>query len=143
MRVVLDTNVLISALLSPHGAPARVIHQWEEDRFEVVTSPALLAELARALRYERVARYFQNAHERMDALVGHLGAIAVMVDPQVTVDAVPDDPADDRVIECALAGSAAYVVIGDRHLLALQAYEGVIMLSPAQFLVVLDLEGDR
>ena len=137
MVVVLDTNVIISALLSPKGAPAEIISRWEAGVFDVVTSPPLLDELRRALEYGRVKRYLKQPDKMVAALVRRLETAAMVVAPLCSIDVVEQDPADNRVLECARAGSASYIVTGDAHLLELKEYQGVVILNPAGFLLAL------
>lgn len=139
MIVVLDTNVIISSVLSLEGPPAKLIERWEGDEFEVAISPLLLGELERALTYEQVRRYFKKPQENVDAFVKRLQAVAVVVDPQVTVEMIEDDPDDDRALECAVTAAASYIVTGDSHLLDLKEYEGIVILRPAEFLTLLEL----
>ncbi len=141
MIVVLDTNVIISALLSPTGAPAEIIRRWEAGEFDVVTSPPLINELRRALNYERVRKHLKLSNEEIDTFLKRLRTTALIVEPEVTVEVVEDDPDDNRVIECALAGGAAYIVSGNTHLSDLKEYEQIVILNPVGFLAVLSLEG--
>ena len=140
MIVVLDTNIIISSLLSSKGAPAEIIRRWEAEEFEVVTSLPLLQELQRALTYEQVTRYLKQSQEQIDAFVKRLGVAATLVEPPEDLDAVADDPDDNRVLECAVAGGASFIVTGDAHLLNLGVYQGITILRPRDFLSVLELE---
>ena len=139
MIAVVDTNVIITALLSPSGPPAEIIDHWEADHFDVFTSPPLLSELKRALQYARVKKYLKRAPDKVAAFTTRLGRVATLVEPQFTLDVIEDDPADNPVLECAIAGGASYIVSGDDHLLGLKAYAGIIILSPAAFLPLLGL----
>lgn len=139
MIVVLDTNVIISSVLSLKGPPAKLIQRWEADEFEVAISPPLLEELERALTYEQVKKYFKKSQEKIDALVERFRTVATVVDPQVVLDVVPDDPDDNRVLECAVTANASYIVTGNKHLLDLKEYKGIVVLKPAAFLTLLEL----
>jgi hypothetical protein len=139
MIVVLDTNVIISALLAPSGPPAEIVDHWEADHFDVVTSPLLLSELERALQYPRVKKYLKRSPDEVAAFTARLRRMAMLVEPQFTLEAVEDDPADNRVLECAVAGGASYIVSGDCHLLRLKQYTGIVILRPTAFLTFLDL----
>ncbi len=139
MIVVLDTNVIVSALLSPGGPPAEIISRWEADQFEVVTSPPLLSELKRALQYPRVKKYLKSSPDDVTAFAERFGRVARVVQPRLALDVIEDDPADNRVLECAIAGGAAYIISGDDHLLQVKVYKDIVILSPAAFLALLDL----
>lgn len=116
MRFVLDVNVLASALLSRHSAPARLITLWLEGSFELVVSEELLAELARTLGYPRVRERVseEDAAEFIELL--RLSASIVTDTPKPPP--VSADPDDDYLIALATT-SASILVSGDRHLLAL------------------------
>ncbi|MGC9522637.1 MAG: putative toxin-antitoxin system toxin component, PIN family [Anaerolineae bacterium] len=139
MIVVLDTNVIVSALLSPTGPPAEIINRWEADAYQVATSPPLLTELERVLRYPRVRKVL-GAPQRAVSLVQRLKHVAIVVEPQTTPNVIENDPADDRVLACAVAAGAAYIVSGDEHLLRLKQYRGITILQPAAFLAALTWE---
>lgn len=140
MDVVLDTNVVISALISPRGAPAQIYRAWREGRFAYVSSPPLLDELARALGYPRVRKYLAWTDEERGEFVEALAYTAKLVVPSIQLKVIDEDPDDDRVLEAAVAAGASHIVTGDRHLLDLESYEGVEIVSPARFLAQLSLE---
>ncbi len=139
MIIVLDTNVIISALLSPSGPPAEIINHWEADQFEVVSSPALLTELERALQYPRVKKYLKTSPDEVAAFITRFRTVATAVEPQLSLEVIKEDPADNRVLECAVAAGASYIVTGDDHLLGIKQYKEIIILKPAEFLTLLDL----
>jgi len=139
MIVVLDTNVIVSSLLSAHGSPAKIIGVWEDGQFEVAISPPLLEELERVLRYPRVQRYYKDPRATLDVFLNRLRRVAMVVEPQAALEVIEEDPADDRVLECAVAGRADCIVTGDAHLLSLKEYEGIVILKPADFVAFLSL----
>ena len=139
MIVVLDTNMIISAVLSPTGTVAEIINLWEQEAFEVATSAALIAELRRALTYERVQKYIQLTAEELERLLRFYMSTAVVVESEITLDVVQKDPDDNRVLECALASQASYIITGDGHLIELEEFDGITILSPAGFLTLLQL----
>lgn len=141
MIVILDTNVIISSLLSSKGAPAEIIRRWEAGEFDVATSPPLINELVRVLTYERVRKYLKFSDEEIDTFLKRLRTTATVVDPEITVEVVQDDPDDNRVLECALVGGASYIVSGNTHLLELKEYRQIVILNPVGFLAALKLEG--
>jgi hypothetical protein len=116
VRAVLDPNVLVAAVLSRSGAPAQIVARWLAGAFELVVSEHLLAELARALAYPKLARRVTRAEAaELVSLLRHAAIVAS--DPPAPRPASAD-PGDDYLL--ALAESArAVLVTGDRHLLAL------------------------
>ena len=137
MRAVLDPNVIISALLSPRGTPARILRAWLEGAFELIVSPLLLAELERALAYPKLRQRVTSAETaRLLAILRR--EASNQIDPASNPVARSRDPGDDYLI--ALASSAgALLVSGDGHLLAMSAQLPVE--SPASFLARLQAGG--
>ena len=138
LRAVLDANVLVSALIRPQGPPGQIVSRLLKDRaFALVTSPAILAEVRRALAYPRVRKHILASDDELDLWVASLGLIAEPVEGRLRIGAVAEDPEDDKYIVAALEGLAQFIVSGDAHLLALEAYEGVRIVTPRAFLVLL------
>jgi putative PIN family toxin of toxin-antitoxin system len=139
LRAVLDANVLVSALIRPQGPPGQIILRLLEDRaFALVTSPAILAEVRRALAYPRVRKHIVGSDEELDLWVASLGLIAEPVEGNLRLKAVAEDPDHDKYVAAALEGSAQFVVTGDAHLLALEVYEEIRMVTPRAFLALLE-----
>jgi len=143
MIVVLDTNVFISALLSPGSPPARIIKHWEDREFEVAVSPPLLEELERALGYDRVSKYLQRSRVEIEDFLHQLREAALVVHPDLHLQVVTEDPDDNRVLECALSSDAEFIISGDNHLLSLGEFRGIQILPPAGFLVFLGETDDE
>lgn len=136
MRAVLDTNVLIAALISLHGAPARAIHLWTNGEFDLVTSTWQVEELRRASRYDRI-RQRVNAAE-VGTFVNALRRNALVIKrlPNVTLSSDPDD---DNILATALAGEAHYLVTGDKSdLLSLEKVQHLRIVTVRDFVGLLD-----
>jgi len=139
MRVVVDTNVVVSRYLAPRGAPSLVFEHWRLEHFVFLVSEAILQEYERVLKYERIrSRHKMSDEEVAEVIEGFYEfAVLVPIGPEDRFAVVKDDPADDKFLECAAAGGAECIVTGDEHLLALEQYHGIQILSPAAFLAVL------
>ena len=140
MRVVLDTNVVISNILSPLGPSARVIQRWREQVFEVLISEAMLAEYRKILGYNRLRVLHHLSDERIDEFIDGFRQHGTSIDVTIRLDIIKEDPDDNRVLECAIEGSADYIVSGDKDILRLKEYEGIVILPPAAFLLLLERE---
>jgi putative PIN family toxin of toxin-antitoxin system len=128
VKVVADTNVLVSALIFPGGSPEAFYRLALERRIELVTSRPLLAELGRVLTEK-----FGWEPERAEDAVEQMIRLAEVVHPQDTVSEIEADPADNRVLEAATEGKADAIVSGDRHLLSLGSWRGIRIQAPAAF----------
>jgi putative PIN family toxin of toxin-antitoxin system len=139
IRAVLDTNLLVSYLLTHRPPIATIIDNFSaEDRFIMVTAPELLTELDRVLRYPKLQRYYSDEERiRFVALVFALGEAVDLPD---MVPRICRDPDDDRLIACAVVGGADVTVSGDDDVLALERVGDIPILTAAQFLETLEQE---
>lgn len=128
MRVVLDTNVLISAFVFPGGPPERVWRLALEGRMELCTSIPLLTEFGRIL----IAKFGWEPARAEDA-VRLVASIGTIVEPSERISAIENDPDDNRVLE-AVSAEADAILSGDRHLLRLGAWGPTRIVAPAEFL---------
>jgi putative PIN family toxin of toxin-antitoxin system len=129
LRVVLDSNVYFSAFTHPQGPPFRIWQNAVNRSFTLLVSPAILREVAGVLR--------EVVHWRETDIVAHLklvAKVAEIVSPRISLRVIADDPDDDRILECALAGKADLVVSGDRHLRKLKSFRGIGIVQPSDFL---------
>ncbi|MDS4071237.1 MAG: putative toxin-antitoxin system toxin component, PIN family [Candidatus Competibacter sp.] len=114
MRVILDTNVLLAALISPHGSPDVIYRAWRAARFELVTSAPQLDELRRVSRYPKL-KTILPAH-RVGTMVKNMQrAIVLDTLPPLPEGIEADDPNDGFLLAMAMAGEADYLVTGDRR----------------------------
>lgn len=134
-RIVLDTNIFISAFLFG-GPPKRVINYVIDGSVQCFTSLALLDEIRDVLH----RRKFGLSAEQAIAIVEEIHAICRVVVPTDVVRAIEADPDDNRVLECALAAAAEVIVSGDSHLLQLKQWHGMQILDPVDFLQTLVTE---
>ncbi|RMO83105.1 putative toxin-antitoxin system toxin component, PIN family [Pseudomonas syringae group genomosp. 3] len=111
MRVVLDTNTLFSALISPHGAPDTIYRAWRTARFEIVTSQMQLDDIRRASRYPKLQAILQPS--KVGTMINNLQRALVL--ERLTIEEEADDPNDSFLPAMALAGDADYLVTGDRR----------------------------
>ena len=133
MRLVFDTNIIISALLW-HGAPRHLLHFAHSSAVQLYTSLPLLLELDEVLRRDKFLARLQEAQVTADDLLLGFAALATTVEPLAITPVVLSDPDDDNVLACALAAQADVVVSGDRHLLQMGAYSAIPIL-PADVLI--------
>jgi putative PIN family toxin of toxin-antitoxin system len=129
---------MISALIQPKGASGQIIASLlEESPFELIVSPAILAEVRRSLSYPKVRKYIKASDEDLELWVASLELIAQPVEGSLRVNAVAEDPDDNKYIEAAVEGLALFIVSGDRHLLSLKSYQDIRIVTPRVFLDLL------
>lgn len=128
-KVVLDTNVLISALGWP--GPERYVYELcLQGEIQLCISRSILEELLRVLDYPKFR--FPSGHKVM--FVQGLLSLANLVEPRTVPDVVKEDPVDNHVLACAAAGEATFLITGDNHLLSLKSYGSTVICSAATFL---------
>ena len=128
MRIVVDTNVIVSALVFG-GLPRRVFELVESGRCDFYYSTEIENETRRVLRDK-----FGWDKGRLDRYLPLLWDLGERVTPRNRVTAIKEDPDDNRILECALAAGADTIVSGDGHLLRLTTFEGIAILTPREFL---------
>ena len=135
LRVVIDTNILISALLSKKGVPAKLIDAWRNREFLVITSESAIHEAERVMAELASTGKYSISNEDIQSMSHLLREDALLVSGQMDVQgAVPQDPDDEKFIAIALEGEATVIVSGDHHLLDLGKYGDIAIQTARQFL---------
>ena len=138
MRVVLDTNILIGALITRNTPPDLLYRAWLRGEFELITSTVQLAEIADVVARPRLQRFIDP--DEAAAIIVNIGACALVLDTLPEVNLSPD-PDDNPILATAIAGKAGLIVSGDKkHMLALGRAEGIPVVTARQ---ALDRLGSR
>lgn len=130
MRVVADTNVYVSAIVFG-GKPQAILDLAEDGEIELLISDDILAETTRILRDK-----FYRTPEQLALDVIALEAVTTRAQPLEKIDAVPGDPTDNKILECAVASGSDVIVSGDAHLLDLKEFRGIKIQRPTDFLTM-------
>lgn len=139
MKAVLDTNTLVSSLFNTSTPPALAVDAWRAERFELILSAGSLAELEDVLGRPEIAPYVRRPQEWIAEFRRRLRERGSFVEP-ADVTVVTADPDDDVILGTAIAGDADVIVTGDKHLLALEGYQGIQIVTPRRFLDLLDIQ---
>ena len=131
MKVVLDTNVLLSGLMAPEGTPGRILAAWFEARFDVAMSIEQLAEIGRALGYPKIHRKLKWDEQRIEQFIRQLYIRTEVADLHSTSVQAPRDPNDAPILATLVASGADVLVSGDRDLLELRGKHAIQ--TPAEF----------
>ncbi len=139
LKVVLDTNIFVSSLLSGAGRPATIIDTWRAGQYLLVTSPPIISEIKRVIEAPSISKKYGLTRDRMERLIILLEKDAILV-PGLSdaAGAIPEDPTDEMFLSAALDAKADCIVSGDRHLLDLDEYQGIPILTALQFLQSLE-----
>lgn len=135
MKAVLDTNVLISSVLST-GTPHNVVVAGFEGEYQIVVSVATLTEFRETLL--KYPDRFQMDEEDVQKEVETVRYFVEFVEPEEDISAVDNDPDDDKFLEAAVAGNVDFLVTGDKHLLDLGSFRGIDIVTPRVFYNHLD-----
>jgi len=144
MRIVLDTNVLVSAILSPRSKSAHIIRFVLDGVLNLLISHDILEETHLVVRYPKVVRLMKKnnvAPKEVDFVIERLSSIAVITPGELTLDVIQDDPSDNKILACAVEGQADFIISGDHHLTDLKEFQGIMIVNPATFLLIVRREG--
>jgi putative PIN family toxin of toxin-antitoxin system len=137
IRVVLDTNVFVSALLVPDSPPAKILEFVLKGSLRLIVSPGIVKEIDLVFNYPKLKKSMRKHHltddEVADAIL-HVLRIATITPGAEIASGASQDPADDMVLSCAVEGQADFIVSGDQDLLKLESYEQVRIVTPSTFL---------
>lgn len=140
MRVVLDANIYISALISSQGNPASIVNRWLAGEFDVLLSQPIVDEILRVTGYRRLQSKYKEIRENRLEFVDLISEQGIWTKPTKLLNVVVADESDNRYLECAIAGGATYVVTGDEHLLDIGNYQGISIITPAAFATLLEID---
>ena len=130
MRIVLDTNVFISGVFFT-GPPHQILKAWRDGQVQILVSPEILEE------YSRVGSNLASRFKGVD-LEPFLELMAIhseMIIPPAFPPVIQEDPSDDKFLQCAVAGNAAAIVSGDKHMLKLCKFRAIWILRPREFVL--------
>ncbi len=133
LRVVADTNVLISAVIA-EGNEYQLLKLAKAGKIRIITSPQIIKELRGVISRQK----FRFSEEQINAIVKQIISISEIVVTKTSVSVIKEDPADDRILEAALDGKADYIASGDKDLLSLKEFRGIKIRTSKDFLEGVD-----
>jgi uncharacterized protein len=139
-RAVLDTNTIVSGTIVPQGISGQILDAARQGRFSLFVSAPIIAEAVRNLSHSRIASKYRISASDIDRVASYLRQQTGYIPITATVHGVASHAEDDLILATAVSAEADYLVTGDHKLQELQAYEGVLIVSPRQFLDVLRVE---
>ena len=137
IRAVIDTNILVSGVISPKGAPRKILDLAKNEVFKVVTSVSINHEILNVLHREYIYNKYSLTEEIIDDISVFLYMGTLLTEDQYAIAKVKKDPEDNKFVACALEGDADYIVSGDDHLLSLKHYQGIQIVNANGFLKIM------
>ena len=136
MKIVIDANLFASGLIKSDSNPGRILDLIKRNHVELILSPSVIREIKRILLYPRLQKYHQKTAQEIDAYFEDVLMFAWLVEGEVNVAIIKDDPSDNKYLACAYEGEADYIVSGDHHLLDIGTYQGIAIVNAKAFLNV-------
>ena len=140
IKAVLDTNQFVSSLLSTKGIQARLLDAWRKEYFELAVSPPIINEIQKVLNYPKIKEKYKLSEDRITSLISLITSHATVVPGKTSINVIANDPADNKVLACAVEVGAHFIVTGDTHLLELSEFEGIPIITGRTFLKHLEFE---
>jgi uncharacterized protein len=137
IKAVLDTNIIVSGIISPKGSPRKILELAKKEAFKVVTSILINREILEVLHRNYIYTKYGLNEAVIDDIASFLYEGTILTEDSYEILKVKKDPEDDIFINCALEGDADYIVSGDRHLLDLKHYSGTQIVNVNSFLRIL------
>lgn len=136
MKIAVDTNILISASFW-HGNSDRILNKVENKEIELVLSKDIIEEFSRVLEYEEIQDKIKNKNLELKRTIEKIVSISTIVEPRQNFEIIKEDQSDNRILECAFEGKVDFIISQDNHLLNLNEFMGIKILTPEEFLKVL------
>ena len=140
LKVVLDANIFVSAVLKPHSDLAKIFELIREDKIKLILSEDILSEIRAVLLYPKIRRRHRRSQMEIDEFLNRASRASILAQVRIDVDEIREDPADNKYLSAALVAGADFIVSGDRHLKDLKVFEGMRILAPSAFLVLMTKE---
>jgi putative PIN family toxin of toxin-antitoxin system len=138
IRVVIDANLFVSALLKPASNPDEVIRLAREGKIQLIMSPEIIEEIRAVLLYPKIVKRHRRTPDQIDLFLKKLTKVAIITQSGPKVDVIKEDPSDNKYLACAVEGRAEYLISGDRHLINLRTFRGIRITDPAHFLKIVE-----
>lgn len=134
IKAVIDTNILVSGLISPKASPAKIISLWRERKFVLVISEEIIEELKRVLLYSKIFQKYGLSERTIDKYLKIIKAFSEVVKPKERIELISSDTEDNKFLEAALEANVNFIVSGDKHLLDLKEFRGIRIIKAEKFL---------
>jgi uncharacterized protein len=136
-RIVVDTNVLLSAVLNKQGKPAAIIDAVISGEYTLISSYAIMEEVRRVFAYPKIQSLLRKnriSPQEIQSYIDAISRIAIIVPGKLEITAIQNDLSDNMFLSCAIEGTADFIISGDHHLSDLIKFRNIPILNPAEFI---------
>jgi len=134
LKVVLDANIFVSAVLKPHSDLAKIFELVKEGRIRIILSNDILSEIRAVLLYPKIKQRHRRSPKEIEEFLQKTIPVSIIAPGKMKVRTVEEDPADTKYLAAAAEAKADFIISGDRHLMDLKIFEGIRILDPSAFL---------
>jgi len=143
LKVVLDANIFVSAVLKPHSDLAKIFELVKEGRIRIILSNDILSEIRAVLLYPKIKQRHRRSPKEIEEFLQKTIPVSIIVPGKMKVRTVEEDPADTKYLAAAAEAKADFIISGHRHLTDLKMFEGIRILDPAAFLKFIEKTAER
>ncbi len=137
LKVVLDANIFVSAVLKPHSDLAKIFELVREDKIKLILSEDILSEIRAVLLYPKIKKRHRRTRKEIDEFLNKASQASILAQGRIDTDEIREDPGDNKYLSAALEAKVDFIVSGDHHLKTLKVFEGIRILDPSAFLVLM------
>ena len=137
IRVVLDANIFVSTVLKSHSNPAKVFQLAKEGKVTLISSKDIFSEVKTVLLYAKLRKLHRRTPKEIDEFAKRATRVSFIVPGTTKILEIKDDPADNKYLSAAIEGKADFIVSGDHHLKDLKTFQGIRILDPSTFLLLM------
>jgi uncharacterized protein len=133
IRIVVDTNVFVSAIIKPASFPGKIVDLIGEGLVRLVISQDIITEIKQVFLYPKIKRLHRFSPKQINQYLAEISETATITAGNIQINGVKDDSKDNKYLECAVEGRADFIISGDHHLTDLKEFEGIKIVSPVTF----------
>jgi hypothetical protein len=136
LKLVLDANIFVSAVLKPHSDLAKIFELVREDKIKLILSEDILSEIRAVLLYPKIKKRHRRTRKEIEEFLNKASQASILAQGRIDCDEIREDPADNKYLSAALEAKADFIISGDHHLKDLKVFEGIRILDPSAFLAL-------
>tara|TARA_Y100000310_G_scaffold344610_1_gene458279 strand:+ start:301 stop:723 length:423 start_codon:yes stop_codon:yes gene_type:complete len=136
IKVVLDTNIIISAVLSSDGNPAKIFEMLLSEKIQNFTTTEIIEEITGVLNRPRISKRLNFGEKEF--ILNNFNQFSTLINPIIKLMEIKEDPDDNKFLECAISAHVHYIISGDYHLLNVKEFKGIPIVRPAEFVQLME-----